>query len=231
MSGRRFGARALCTWNDWRRAAKNARLICEGSSRHMKFVHAIEGLSLWVGRAFGWCILILTLSISYEVFVRYVLNSPTVWAFDMMIQMYGALFLMCGAYALAQDTHVRADVLYRLFPVKVQASLDFVLYFLFFFPGVLALAWYGWEIASDSWRYKEVSFNSPASIQIYFFKSLIPIAGFLLVFQGVSELVRCVMAFRTGVWPERLVDVRETEDILSDADLETISSLARDNNK
>ncbi|MDA9318424.1 TRAP transporter small permease subunit [Octadecabacter sp.] len=197
----------------------------------MKFVHAIEGLSLWVGRAFGWCILILTLSISYEVFVRYVLNSPTVWAFDMMIQMYGALFLMCGAYALAQDTHVRADVLYRLFPVKVQASLDFVLYFLFFFPGVLALAWYGWEIASDSWRYKEVSFNSPASIQIYFFKSLIPIAGFLLAFQGVSELVRCVMAFRTGVWPERLVDVRETEDILSDADLETISSLARDNNK
>jgi TRAP-type mannitol/chloroaromatic compound transport system permease small subunit len=197
----------------------------------MKFVHAIEGLSLWVGRAFGWCILILTLSISYEVFVRYVLNSPTVWAFDMMIQMYGALFLMCGAYALAQDTHVRADVLYRLFPIKVQASLDFVLYFLFFFPGVLALAWYGWEIASDSWRYKEVSFNSPASIQIYFFKSLIPIAGFLLVFQGVSELVRCVMAFRTGVWPERLVDVRETEDILSDADLETISSLARDNNK
>ena len=197
----------------------------------MKFVHAIEGLSLWVGRAFGWCILILTLSISYEVFVRYVLNSPTVWAFDMMIQMYGALFLMCGAYALAQDTHVRADVLYRLFPVKVQASLDFVLYFLFFFPGVLALAWYGWEIASDSWRYKEVSFNSPASIQIDFFKSLIPIAGFLLAFQGVSELVRCVMAFRTGVWPERLVDVRETEDILSDADLETISSLARDNNK
>ena len=197
----------------------------------MKFVHAIEGLSLWVGRAFGWCILILTLSISYEVFVRYVLNSPTVWAFDMMIQMYGALFLMCGAYALAQDTHVRADVLYRLFPIKVQASLDFVLYFLFFFPGVLALAWYGWEIASDSWRYKEVSFNSPASIQIYFFKSLIPIAGFLLAFQGVAELVRCVMAFRTGVWPERLVDVRETEDILSDADLETISSLARDNNK
>jgi len=197
----------------------------------MKFVHAIEGLSLWVGRAFGWCILILTLSVSYEVFVRYVLNAPTVWAFDMMIQMYGALFLMCGAYALAQDTHARADVLYRLFPVKVQASLDFVLYFLFFFPGVLALAWYGWEIAADSWRYKEVSFNSPASIQIYFFKSLIPLAGFLLAFQGVAELVRCVMAFRTGVWPERLVDVRETEDILSDADLETISSFARVNNK
>lgn len=192
----------------------------------MKFVHAIEGLSLWVGRAFGWCILILTLSVSYEVFVRYVLNSPTVWAFDMMIQMYGALFLMCGAYALAQDTHVRADVVYRLFPVRVQASLDFVLYFLFFFPGILALAWYGWEIASDSWRYREVSFNSPASIQIYFFKTLIPLSGCLLAFQGVAELVRCVMAMRTGIWPERLADVKETEDILAQADLDAIRATA-----
>ncbi|MEP3847827.1 MAG: TRAP transporter small permease subunit [Paracoccaceae bacterium] len=192
----------------------------------MKVVHAIEGLSLWVGRAFGWCILILTLSVSYEVFVRYALNAPTVWAFDMMIQMYGALFLMCGAYALAQDTHVRADVLYRLFPVRVQAGLDFVLYFLFFFPGVLALAWYGWEIASDSWRYKEVSFNSPASIQIYFFKSLIPLAGCLLALQGVAELVRCLMAMRTGVWPERLNDVKETEDLLTTADLDAIRAVA-----
>lgn len=191
----------------------------------MKFVHAIEGLSLWVGRAFGWCILILTLSVSYEVFVRYVLNAPTVWAFDMMIQMYGALFLMCGAYALAQDTHVRADVVYRLFPVKVQASLDFVLYFLFFFPGITALAWFGYEIASDSWRWKEVSFNSPASIQIYFFKSLIPVAGVLLMIQGLAELVRCVMAMRTGVWPERLADVKETEDLLSEADIAEIQAI------
>jgi TRAP-type mannitol/chloroaromatic compound transport system permease small subunit len=191
----------------------------------MKFVYAIEGLSLWVGRAFGWCIMILTLSVVYEVFVRYVLNSPTVWAFDMMIQMYGALFLMCGAYALAQDTHVRADVIYRLFPVRVQAGLDFVLYFLFFFPGILALVWYGYEIASDSWRWKEVSFNSPASIQIYFFKSLIPLSGSLLVIQGIAELVRCVMAMRSGVWPERLADVKETEDLLAAADLDEIRAI------
>ncbi|MGZ2257325.1 TRAP transporter small permease subunit [Roseobacter sp. A03A-229] len=191
----------------------------------MKFVHAIEGLSLWVGRAFGWCILILTLSVSYEVFVRYVLNAPTVWAFDMMIQMYGALFLMCGAYALAQDTHVRADVIYRLLPIRVQAGLDFLLYFLFFFPGILALVWFGYEIASDSWRYKEVSFNSPASIQIYFFKSLIPVAGVLLMIQGLAELVRCIMAMRLGEWPERLADVKETEDLLSEADLAEINAI------
>ncbi len=179
-----------------------------------KTIHAIEGLSVWVGRAFGWCILILTLSVTYEVFVRYVLNSPTVWAFDMMVQMYGALFLMAGPYALAQDGHVRADVIYRLFPVRVQASLDFLLYLLFFFPGMLALFWYGAEIASDSWRYKEVSWNSPARIQVYFFKTLIPVAGALLIIQGIAELMRCWIAIRTGVWTKRVQDVHETEDML-----------------
>ena len=179
-----------------------------------KFVYAIESLSNWVGKAFGWCILILTLSVTYEVFVRYVLNKPTVWAFDMMIQMYGALFLMAGAYALAQDSHVRGDVLYRLFPVRMQAFLDFILYLLFFFPGIIALAWYGAEIASDSWGYKEVSWNSPARIQIYFFKTLIPLAGGLLFLQGLAELCRCWKALRTGVWMERLDDVRETEEAL-----------------
>ena len=188
----------------------------------VKFIHTIEGLSLWVGRAFGWCILILTLSVSYEVFVRYVLNAPTVWAFDMMVQMYGALFLMAGPYALAQDAHVRGDVLYRLFSVRWQARVDFVLYILFFFPGMMALFWYGWEIASDSWRYQEVSWNSPARIQIYFFKTLIPVAGFLLMLQGLAEMMRCWMAMRSGQWLERLNDVRETEDMLMHMDASAI---------
>ncbi|WP_346899942.1 TRAP transporter small permease subunit [uncultured Roseibium sp.] len=181
-----------------------------------RLIYMIEGLSVWVGRAFGWCILILTLSVSYEVFVRYVLNAPTVWAFDMMVQMYGALFLMSGPYALAQDTHVRGDVLYRLFPVRWQARVDFLLYLLFFYPGMLALFWYGAEIASDSWRYKEVSWNSPARIQIYFFKTLIPVAGFLLMLQGLAELARCWRAMKTGEWLPRLTDVKETEDILAE---------------
>ena len=180
----------------------------------IKVIYAIESLSIWIGRAFGWCILILTFSVAYEVFVRYVLNAPTVWAFDMMVQMYGALFMMAGPYALAQDTHVRGDVLYRFFPVRVQATTDFVLYLLFFFPGMLALFWFGAEIASDSWRYKEVSWNSPARIQIYFFKTVIPVAGVLLMLQGFSELLRCWRAMRTGVWMARLEDVHETEESL-----------------
>tara|TARA_B100000683_G_scaffold270628_1_gene309889 strand:- start:469 stop:1050 length:582 start_codon:yes stop_codon:yes gene_type:complete len=180
----------------------------------LNWIHSIESLSQWIGKAFGWCILILTLSVSYEVFVRYVLNSPTVWAFDMMVQMYGALFLMAGAYTLAQDAHVRGDVFYRLFPVRWQARVDLLLYIIFFFPGMMALFWYGWEIAADSWRYKEVSWNSPARIQIYFFKSLIPISGLLLMVQGVAEIARCWIAIKTGQWPVRIADVKETEDLL-----------------
>ena len=179
-----------------------------------KYIYFFESLSIWVGRTFGWCILILTLSVTYEVFVRYVLNAPTVWAFDMMVQMYGALFLMAGPYALAQNAHVRGDVLYRLFPFKVQARIDLILYIFFFFPGMLALFYFGYEIASDSWRYKEVSWNSPARIQIYFFKSLIPLAGGLLILQGVSESMRCILCIREGKWMKRHEDVRETEEDL-----------------
>ena len=180
----------------------------------IKIIHSIEELSIWIGRTFGWCILILTLSVSYEVFVRYVLNAPTVWAFDMMVQMYGALFLMAGPYALAQDTHVRADVVYRLLSVRWQARIDLLLYICFFFPGMLALAWYGAEIASDSWRYKEVSWNSPARIQIYFFKTLIPLAAGLFIVQGIAECMRCYLAIKSGRWLPRLKDAQETEDIL-----------------
>ena len=167
-------------------------------------IHAIEQLSIWVGRAFGWCILILTFSVAYEVFVRYVLNAPTVWVFDMMVQMYGALFLMAGPYALAQDTHVRADVIYRLVSVRWQARIDLLLYIVFFFPGMLALVWYGWEIAMDSWRYHEVSWNSPARIQIYYFKTLIPVAGALFIIQGIAECMRCYLAMKTNEWLPRM---------------------------
>ena len=192
--------------------------LCFALSNDKNFIfrsiYFFESLNIWIGRAFGWCILILTLSVTYEVFVRYVLNAPTVWVFDMMVQMYGGLFLMAGPYALAQDAHVRGDVLYRLFPVRTQAWLDLILYIFFFFPGMLALFWFGYEIASDSWRYKEVSWNSPARIQIYYFKSLIPLAGGLLIIQGISECMRCILCIKNGQWMKRHEDVRETEEDL-----------------
>lgn len=179
-----------------------------------RILHFIDSLSAWTGRAFAWCIVVLTFSTCYEVFVRYALNSPTVWAFDMSVQMYGALFMMSGAYALSQDAHVRGDVIYRLMPTRFQAGIDLFLYFLFLIPGALALVYYGYGFASDSWFYKEVSWSSPARIQIYFFKTLIPISGTLLLLQGFAESVRCVQCIRTGQWPSRLKDVQETETML-----------------
>ena len=121
---------------------------------------------------------------------------------------------MAGPYALAQDAHVRGDVLYRLFSAKLQAKIDLTLYILFFFPGMLALVYFGYEIASDSWRYKEVSWNSPARIQIYFFKSLIPLAGGFIILQGISECMRCILCIRDGKWLRRHEDVQETEENL-----------------
>jgi len=175
------------------------------------FLYFVDSLSAWVGKAFGWCIVVLTLATCYEVFVRYLLNSPTTWAFDMSVQMYGALFMMAGAYTLSRNGHVRADVIHRLLPVKVQAGIDLTLYILFLLPGVFALIWYGYHFAADSWSYKEVSWSSPARVQIYFFKSLIPVAGFLVFLQGFAEAWRCVACIQTGEWPERLHDVEETE--------------------
>lgn len=180
----------------------------------IRILHLIDSLSAWTGRAFSWCIVVLTFSTCYEVFVRYVLDAPTVWAFDMSVQMYGALFMMSGAYALSQDAHVRGDVLYRLMSKKYQASIDLLLYTVFLLPGAFALVYYGFSFASDSWFYKEVSWSSPARIQIYFFKTLIPIAGGLLLLQGFAEAMRCVHCIKTGDWPKRLQDVQETETMM-----------------
>ncbi|MCK5919747.1 MAG: TRAP transporter small permease subunit [Methylococcales bacterium] len=179
-----------------------------------RFLHFVDSLSVWVGKCFAWCIVVLTFATCYEVFVRYVLNAPTTWAFDMSVQMYGALFIMSGAYALAQDAHVRGDVLYRLMPQRTQATIDLILYILFLLPAVFALTWYGYGFAADSWFYKEVSWSSPARIQIYFFKTLIPIAGGLLFLQGLAESIRCIMCIRDGHWPPRMHDVLETEDAM-----------------
>ena len=179
-----------------------------------RILYFIDSLSAWTGKAFAWCIVILTFSTVYEVFVRYVLNSPTTWAFDMSVQMYGALFMMAGAYTLSQGAHVRGDVLYRLLSNKTQAKIDLVLYILVLAPGAAALMYYGYHFAADSWFYKEVSWSSPARIQIYFFKTLIPISGTLIFLQGLAESARCIICIRTGEWPPRLHDVQETETML-----------------
>ena len=172
---------------------------------------AIDRISTWVGQAFAWLIMGLTLLISWEVFSRYVLGNPHAWAFDAMIMLYGTLFMMAGAYTLSKNGHVRGDVLYGFFPPRLQAGLDLVLYFVFFIPGVVALCWAGYTYAAESWAINEHSNITADGPPIYPFKTVIPIAGFLLLAQGLVEIVRCVMCLREGAWPSREQDVEEVD--------------------
>ncbi|WBU52047.1 TRAP transporter small permease subunit [Paracoccus sp. SCSIO 75233] len=180
----------------------------------LSFIRFADRLSAWFGKTFGWLIMLMTLGVSYEVFVRYVLRSPTAWSLDVSFIMYGTLFMMGGAYTLSRGGHVRGDFLYRLWPVRVQGAVDFVLYLLFFFPGITALILSGWKYSSRSWQYTEVSVNSPAGIPIYQFKSVLVSAGILLFIQGIAQLFRSVIAMRDGVWIAAEEDVEETEELL-----------------
>jgi TRAP-type mannitol/chloroaromatic compound transport system permease small subunit len=176
-----------------------------------QLTHLIEQLSKSVGHAFSWCALMLVLGTVYEVFVRYVLNDPTSWAFDLSYLMYGAVFFMAGAYTLSRGGHVRADMFYRLWPQRVQAVVELALYVLFFFPGITALLIAGWGYGTESLRIREVSVNSPAGVPIWTLKMMIPVGGALMLLQGLAEVLRCIVCIRQGQWPSRLHDVEELE--------------------
>ena len=178
------------------------------------FITFADHLSTSIGKAFSWCIVILMGGTVYEVIMAYVFNAPTLWNFDFSMQMYGAILMMSGAYCLATESHVRGDVIYRLFKPRTQGWIDLILYFIFFFPGVLALAFYGYDYAALAWKIKETSWSSPAQIQIYMVKALIPVAGVTLIIQGISEVFRSMICIQTGHWPARMVVAEETEKIL-----------------
>jgi TRAP-type mannitol/chloroaromatic compound transport system permease small subunit len=176
-----------------------------------KLLLAIDKLSTWVGHAFAWFIVGLTLLISWEVFSRYVLEHPHAWSFDAMIMLYGTLFMMAGAYTLSKNGHVRGDVLYGFFPPRLQAWLDLILYICFFIPGVVALAWAGFIYAGESWAINEHSNITSDGPPIYPFKTIIPLAGVFILVQGIVEIMRCVICIRQGEWPSREEDVEEVD--------------------
>ena len=181
-----------------------------------RLIYGIDQLSRMVGHAFAWCIIILTFGTSYEVFVRYALNNPTSWAFDMSYLMYGGLFFMAGAYTLSRNGHVRGDFIYRMWPPRGQAIIELTLYILFFYPGVLALMYAGWGYGYDAFKIREVSVNSPAGIPVWQLKLLIPFGAALLALQGFAEVLRCLLCIRDNRWPQRLHDVEELEDVLAE---------------
>ena len=176
-----------------------------------RFLHTIDGISTWVGKAAAWLIVALMLVVCIEVFKRYMLGAPTAWIFDLDNMLYGTLFMLCGAYTLAQNAHVRGDFLYSSMRPRTQALLDLVLYFVFFLPGIAALLYAGLDYAGDSWRINEHSNVTAEGPPVYHFKTVIPIAGALVLLQGIAEIVRCVVCLKTGAWPSRLKDVAEID--------------------
>ena len=176
-----------------------------------KLLLTIDKISTFIGQSFSWLIVALTFMISWEVFSRYVLDAPHPWAFDVMSMMYGTLFMMAGAYTLSKTGHVRGDVLYGFFPPRLQAGLDLALYFLFFMPGVFALAWAGYNFAAESWAINEHSNITADGPPVYPFKTIIPIAGAFLLAQGLVEIVRCIVCLQQGEWPKRGEDVEEVD--------------------
>jgi TRAP-type mannitol/chloroaromatic compound transport system permease small subunit len=176
-----------------------------------KLLLFIDRTSTFVGHAFSWLIIGLTVLISWEVFSRYAFDNPHAWAFDAMIMLYGTLFMMAGAYTLSVNGHVRGDVLYGFFTPRVQATLDLTLYILFFIPGVVALVWAGYYYAADSWRINEHSNITSEGPPIYPFKTVIPLAGAILLAQGIVEIIRCVICIKQGYWPSRQADVEEVD--------------------
>jgi TRAP-type mannitol/chloroaromatic compound transport system permease small subunit len=171
----------------------------------------IDKVSTFVGHAFSWLIVSLTLMISWEVFSRYALDRPHAWAFDVMIMMYGTLFMMAGAYTLAKAGHVRGDVLYGFFAPRTQATIDLILFVLFFLPGVFALTYAGYFYAAESWAVNEHSNVTADGPPIYPFKTMLPLAGAFLLLQGLVEIVRCVICLQQGTWPSREDDVEEVD--------------------
>ena len=170
----------------------------------------VDRISTFIGKAFAWCAVLLTLLISWEVFSRYALNQPHAWVLDAQIMLYGTLFMTAGAYTLSKNGHVRGDVLYGFFQPRTQATVDLVLYIVFFLPGIVALTWAGWIYAGESLAIREQTFSADP-LPLYPFKYVIPLAGITLLLQGFVEIVRCVQCIQTGAWPPREDDVQEVD--------------------
>ena len=175
-----------------------------------KLLLTVDRLSTWLGQLFAWAIVLLTLMISWEVYSRYALNSPHDWALNLQIMMYGTLFMMAGAYTLSKNGHVRGDVLYGFFRPRTQATIDLVLYIVFFLPGILALTYAGWIYANEALAIREKTFSA-TPLPLYPFKFIIPFAGAMLLLQGIVEIVRCIRCLQIGAWPSREQDVEEVD--------------------
>jgi TRAP-type mannitol/chloroaromatic compound transport system permease small subunit len=174
-------------------------------------IRIIDAISAWSGRITAWLILPLLAAMTYEVVIRYV-ATPTQWAYDTSYMLYGAMFMLGAAYTLYRGAHIRTDFLYQKWSVRTQATVDALCYLLLFFPGIAVFLWLGGEFAWNSWLRDERTVGSSWMPIIYPLKAVIPVAAALLLLQGVSEVLKCIYALRTGRW---LATPRSLDEVLS----------------
>lgn len=151
--------------------------------------------SEWTGRIFSWTIVVLTILVVLEVILRRILNSPTIWNFEVTIQLYALHALIMGSNTLLHKGHVSIDILYDYFKPRTRAILSILSYLLFFFPFVSILLYQGIKYAHHSWSVFEKSWSVFAP-PLYPIKTVIPIVSFLLLLQGFAFFVRCIKSLK-----------------------------------
>ena len=161
----------------------------------------IDLFSKWVGNVVCWLTIPLILGMVYEVFARKLFVAPTIWAYDMSRFLYGALFMLGAGYALSKGVHIRADFLYRNFKVKTQGIIDFWLYLLFYFPGLIVFLYMTIGFVQESIMRGERGMDTTWMPYMWPIKSCLLIGIIFLLIQGVSELLKSYWASTKGEWP------------------------------
>ena len=164
-------------------------------------IYWIDTTSLWIGRIVCLLTVPLILFVIYEVFMRYLFTAPTIWVYDTSRMLYGALFMLGAGYALSKGIHIRADFLYRNFPVKTQGTVDAILYLLLYFPGMLVFLWTSMDFAGVSWMRMEKGMDTAWMPLVAPIKTALPVGVFFLILQGVSEFCKSIYAATRGRWP------------------------------
>jgi prepilin-type processing-associated H-X9-DG protein len=164
------------------------------SAMLMKLCNIIDNVVDWTGEMVGWLIFPLCFLVAYDVILRYIFNSPTVWAWDINTQLLGAMVALGGANALLHDGHVGVDVITTLLSRKKEIMVKLVTS-LFFFLGSGVLLWTGFEQAVISVKTREVDFTYFAP-PVYPLKVLIAASFLLLFLEGISKFIRNIMAYR-----------------------------------
>jgi len=161
----------------------------------------IDLMNKWIGNVVCWITIPLIFAMAYEVLARKLMNSPTMWAYDMSRFMYGALFMLGAGYALSKGVHIRADFLYRNFKTKTQGLIDFWLYLLFYFPGLIVFLYMTTIFVQESIMRSERGMDTAWMPYMWPIKSCLCIGIIFLLIQGISEILKSYWAATKGQWP------------------------------